>query len=164
MAGTTPTADDRATFWQRLDGINAGMLGCAPDWRLVPMSHYADPDQGALWFITAEGVHIEKALRDGPQQAVHAVGDGSGKLYARIEGQLSLSNDAAKLDELWNTVAASWFEDGKRDDDIRLLKLTLTEAEVWATDSGLAFLYQVAKARLTGAEPDMGDHFQVRFT
>lgn len=39
---------DRETFWKRLDDVNAGMLGCDPDWRLVPMSHYADPDEDAL--------------------------------------------------------------------------------------------------------------------
>ena len=30
--------DNRDTFWKRLEGINAGMLGAEPDWRLVPMS------------------------------------------------------------------------------------------------------------------------------
>ena len=48
----------RDDFWQRLDGINAGMLGVTDDLNLVPMSHTADRDQMALWFITAEGVNL----------------------------------------------------------------------------------------------------------
>lgn len=156
-------SDDRKVFWDRLDGINAGMLGAAPDWRLVPMSHYADPEQGALWFITAEGVDLVDAVKGGPQKAVHAVSDGSGELYARIEGTLSLSDDRAKLDELWNAVASSWFEDGKQDDDIRLLRFDIAEAEVWATTGGIGFLYQLAKSKVTGDQPDMGEHFNVRF-
>ena len=155
--------DNRETFWKRLEDVNAGMLGSAPDWRLVPMSHYPDPQAGALWFITAEGTDLVKAVKGGPQHAVHVVAEGGGKLYARIEGRLELSNDAAKLDELWNAVASSWFEEGKRDDDLRLLKLTLSAAEVWATTGKLGFLYEVAKSKVTGVKPDMGDHFEVSF-
>ena len=157
------TTDNREIFWKRLEDVNAGMLGCDPDWRLVPMSHYADPDQGALWFITAEGTELVDLTRDGARQAVHVVSSAGDKLYARIEGRLELSNDRAKLDELWNAVASTWFEDGKQDDDIRLLKFSIASAEVWATTGGLGFLYQVAKAKLTGDQPDMGEHFEVVF-
>ncbi|HRO14232.1 MAG TPA: pyridoxamine 5'-phosphate oxidase family protein [Paracoccus sp. (in: a-proteobacteria)] len=155
--------DNRETFWKRLEGINAGMLGCAPDWRLVPMTHYPDRQAGVLWFITAEGVDLEQSVRNGAQKAVHAVGDGDGQLYARIEGQLELSNDRAKLDEVWNAVASSWFENGERQEDARLLKLTISEAEVWTTTGRLGFFYEIAKAKVTGAEPDMGEHFKVSF-
>ena len=154
---------DRETFWKRLDDVNAGMLGCDPDWRLVPMSHYADPDEDALWFITAAGTDLVESVEGGAKKAVHAVGDGDGQLYARIEGKLELSNDKAKLDEIWNAVASSWFEDGKQDEDVRLLKLKLSTAEVWATTGGLGFLYEVAKSKVTGAKPDTGDHFTVSF-
>ena len=155
---------DRDTFWKRLDGINAGMLGCAPDWRLVPMSHYADRDQSVLWFITADGTDLVKAVEGGPQQAVHVVSEGGDKLYARMEGTLELSNDKAKLDEIWNAVASSWFEDGKQDEDVRLLKLKLSTAVVWATTGGLGFLYEVAKSKVTGAKPDMGEQYEIAFS
>ena len=154
---------DRETFWKRLDDVNAGMLGCDPDWRLVPMSHYADPDEDALWFITAEGTDLAEAVAVGAKKAVHVVSSQGGKLYARIEGELSLSDDREKLDEIWNAVASSWFEDGKQDDDVRLLRLSLSAAEVWSTDGGLGFMYQIAKSKLTGAKPDMGEHFEISF-
>lgn len=155
--------NERDLFWKRLEDVTAGMLGCEPDWRLVPMSHHTDPDGAALWFITAAGTDLTDALSGGPQKAVHAVSSQGGKLYARIEGQLELSNDEAKLDEVWNAIASSWFENGKRDDDVRLLKLTLQSAEVWTTEGGVAFFYQIAKSKLTGSKPDMGDHFEVDF-
>lgn len=156
-------ADDRATFWNRLKGSDAGMLGCEPDWRLVPMSHYADPEAGALWFITNAGTDLAKSVQDGAKKACHAVADSSSKLYARIEGQLEMSDDKAKLDEIWSAVADSWFEGGERDPDVRLLKLTPAEAEVWATDGGLAFFYEIAKSKVTGKKPDVGEHFEVSF-
>ncbi|MDO5631410.1 MAG: pyridoxamine 5'-phosphate oxidase family protein [Paracoccus sp. (in: a-proteobacteria)] len=155
--------DHRDTFWNRLDDINAGMLGCDPDWRLVPMSHYADRDAGALWFITAAGTDLVEVVSTGARRAVYTIADGGGALFARIEGQLAASDDQAKLDEIWNAIAASWFEDGRQDNDIRLLRLDLSQAEVWATHGGLGFLFQIAKSRVTGDQPDMGAHFELTF-
>lgn len=154
---------DQDTFWKRLDGINAGMLGSVEHLNFVPMSHYANPDQGALWFITAEGTDLEKQAAAGAFDAMHIVGDASGGLWARIEGQIELSQDRAKLDELWSAVASAWFEDGEQDPDIRLLKFTLTGAEVWSTTGGLGFLYQIAKANLTSSKPDIGEHYRLSF-
>ncbi|WP_410218372.1 pyridoxamine 5'-phosphate oxidase family protein [Paracoccus sp. (in: a-proteobacteria)] len=150
-------------FWSRLEDINSGMLGVTEDPRLVPMSHYADRDESRLWFITAKGTDLVETLGTGPKDAIHVVSDGGEGLYARIHGRLSLSDDAAKLDELWNAVASSWFEDGRRDDDIQLLRMDLSETEVWATGGRIAFLYQIARSKVTGATPDMGEHYTLRF-
>ncbi|MDO5647958.1 pyridoxamine 5'-phosphate oxidase family protein [Paracoccus sp. (in: a-proteobacteria)] len=153
--------DNNTLFWDRLDGINSGMLGIIDGARLVPMSHYADPDENALWFITATGTDL--ANQANGDEAIHVVSDGGKGLFARIHGTLSRSDDQEKLDELWNAIASSWFEDGRQDDDVQLLKLSLTEAEVWATNGSLSFLYQIAKSKITGSKPDMGDHFDLTF-
>ena len=153
--------DNLEKFWGRLDDINTGMLGATSDLRLVPMSHYVDRKTGCLWFITAKGTELATQAASGPKDAIHIVSDAREGLYTRIDGQLSLSEDRAKLDELWNAVAASWFEDGKQDEDVQLLQFRPTKAEVWTTDGSLAFLYEIAKAHLTDQKPDMGDHFSV---
>lgn len=159
---TQSPAEHRATFWRRLKGINAGMLGLRSDQQFLPMSHQiAEDDDRTLWFITARGTHLVEALGGGPQEAMHLVAEGGGKLYARIEGRLELSNDQAKLDEIWSQVAASWFEEGREDPDLRLLKFTISGGEVWTTTGGIGFLYEVAKARVTGIKPDMGEHFEI---
>lgn len=151
------------TFWKRLDDINSGMLGLTEDPRLVPMSHYADRDLNTLWFITAKGADLSQSLRDGAKDALHVVSSANEGLYTRIHGRLSLSNDSKKLDELWNAVASSWFEEGRQDPDVQLLRLDLAEAEVWATGGRAAFLYEIAKSKLTGSKPDMGDHYSLTF-
>ncbi|TYP68704.1 general stress protein 26 [Stutzerimonas stutzeri] len=155
--------DHNHQFWSRLDDINSGMLGVTQDSRLVPMSHYTDRKVGVLWFITAKDTDLARSVASGPQDAMHVVSDGGQGLYARIHGTLSLSDIRAKLDELWNAVASSWFEDGKQDPDVQLLRLDLTEAEVWATGGSMAFLYQIAKSKITGDKPDMGDHYSLTF-
>lgn len=155
--------DHADTFWKRIDDSNSGMLGLTEDPRLVPMSHYSDRDAGALWFITAKGTDLASSLTPGGKPAIHVVSDGGQGLYTLIHGTLSLSEDRAKLDELWNAVASSWFEDGKQDPDVQLLRFDLTEAEVWATGGSLSFMYQIAKSKITGDKPDMGEHYSLRF-
>ncbi|WP_411838822.1 pyridoxamine 5'-phosphate oxidase family protein [Paracoccus sp. ME4] len=155
--------DHNHQFWSRLDDINSGMLGLTHDARLVPMSHYTDRKANVLWFITARDTDLARSVASGAQPAIHVVSDAGQGLYARIHGQLSLSDNSVKLDELWNAVASSWFEDGKQDPDVQLLRFDLDEAEVWATGGSLSFLYQIAKSKITGDKPDMGDHYSLTF-
>ncbi|WP_347138693.1 pyridoxamine 5'-phosphate oxidase family protein [Paracoccus sp. SSK6] len=152
-----------ATFWKRLEDINSGMLGLSEDARLTPMSHYAEPESNILWFITAKGTDLAKSVADGGKPAVHVVSDAAEGLYASIHGRLSLSDDEAKLDELWNAVASSWFEEGKRDPDVQLMRFDLADAEVWATGGKLSFIYEIAKSKVTGQKPDMGEHYSLTF-
>ncbi len=155
------THEQKDTFWTRLDKVRAGMLHTDPD-RVVPMSHYVDEDRGVLWFITAEGTDAHEAAKEG-KAVHHIVGEADAKLYARIDGRLSVSDDKEKLDELWSPVAAAWFEDGREDDNVRLIKLTPTKAEAWMTDGAAGFLYEIAKANLSETTPDAGDHGVIRF-
>ncbi len=150
-------------FWDRLEDTRTGMMG-ATGARPVPMSHYVDDDdpEKVIWFITAKGTDLVKAAATRADAQYIISSDGE-SFYACINGTLSLSNDEAKLDKLWNAVASAWFEDGKRDDDLQLMRFDLTDAEVWATDGGIKFLYEVAKAHLTDSKPDMGDHGTLRF-
>ncbi|MCF3973921.1 pyridoxamine 5'-phosphate oxidase family protein [Paracoccus sp. EGI L200073] len=153
----------RAMFWDRLDDISVAMLGLTDDMRLVPMSHYSDRDEAALWFITARGTELAEAVATGPVPALHVVGDGGMGLSARIEGRLSRISDKAKLDELWNAVTSSWFEEGRQDDDVHLMRLDPSSAKVWITGGSASFLYKIAKSKVTGETPDLGEHLRLDF-
>jgi general stress protein 26 len=107
-------------FWDRLEDIRAGMLSAdgAP---AVPMSHYSDDDGGPIWFITAKGTDLAKtATLPTPSQYIVCCPHES--LYARIDGTLTAVTDAETLDEIWNGIASTWFEDGKQDEDVQLLR------------------------------------------
>lgn len=147
-------------FWDRAEAINAGMLAPMGSDRWVPMSHTADAAANRLWFITAKGTDIVDALKTGATPATYLLADNAKGLFAQVTGTLSLSDDRAKLKDLWNVVADSWFEGGIDDPDIRLVSLQIKAGEVWVTPtSGVRFLFSIAKARVTGDEPDLGDHF-----
>lgn len=155
--------DIKKEFWDRLEDTRVGMLS-AGSARAVPMSHYVDEDAPTptIWFITAKDTDLSKAAGTGAP-GTFIVCSTDGQLHTRIEGTLSQSNDRAELDRLWNKIAEAWFEGGKDDPDVQLLRFDLKEAEVWLTGGGLKFLYEVAKANLTDSKPDIGDHAVLRF-
>ena len=148
-------------FWDRIEDIRTGMLG-TDEARSVPMSHYVDKEANALWFITANGTDLAKTAQSGAS-AEYVVISNDEHLYARVDGKVQAVTDPAKLDELWSAIAGAWFEDGRQDDDVQLVRMDLSTAEVWATGGSLSFLYEIAKAHLTDEKPDMGQHGTVRF-
>lgn len=152
----------KTKFWDRAEDVNAGMLDSSDGARLVPMSHYSDRDGHKLWFITAAGTQAEEAVEAGAKDCTYVICDNDKGLFAHLKGSLALSTDRAKLEELWNPIASSWFKGGIDDPDLRLLSFSLTGGEVWTTPtSGLRFMFNVAKAQLTGDQPDMGEHFSL---
>lgn len=154
-------SDLNQTFWDRLGKSRTGMLG-ATSAPAAPMTHYVDAPNNALWFITAKSTDLGKAA-DATSKAQYTVANDAEQIYARVDGTLATVNDPEKLDELWSVFAAAWFEEGKRDADVQLIRLDLSEAEVWSTGGKLSFFYEVAKANLSGGTPDSGQHGTLRF-
>ncbi|MBU2959076.1 pyridoxamine 5'-phosphate oxidase family protein [Paracoccus sp. 1_MG-2023] len=159
----TEQHDNADKFWKRLDDVRSGMLGTTGEARLIPMSHYADREQRVLWFITARDTELAKDLATGSKPGVHVVSDGGEGIYTRCHGRLSLTDDRAKLEELMGGVASAWFDKGEKDPDAQLVRMDLTEAEVWTTEGSLAFMYHIAKAKVTGETPNVGKHFALTF-
>ncbi|WBU57635.1 pyridoxamine 5'-phosphate oxidase family protein [Paracoccus sediminicola] len=151
--------DVKTEFRDRLEKVRTGMLEV--DGRFLPMSHNLIENDPHFWFITAKETPMAKAAAQSAQARYTICSDGKG-LYADIQGALELSNDQEKLDEVWSVIASSWFEEGKQDPDLQLVRYTPAKAEVWLTDSGaIGFLYEVAKANITGDQPDMGTHTSI---
>lgn len=158
---TAHPADIREEFWDRAEDITAGMLsseGAAPR----PMAHTAKPKDNALWFITAKGTDIAEAAAQS-KTGQYILACGHSQLYAAINGQLRVETSPEKLDEIWSPMAAVWFDDGRQDDDICLVRFTPTEGEVWATEGSAKALFEFAKAHMTDERLDMGDHGKVTF-
>ena len=100
-----------------MEETRAGMLATEGG-RAVPMSHYVERDANTLWFITANGTDLAKTAQTGAA-AEYLISSASESLYARIDGTVQAVTDPQKLDDLWSAVAAAWFEDGRKDDDIQ---------------------------------------------
>ncbi len=115
-----------------------------------------------MWFITASDSAADSTAKGGGETWFH-VAHSKAHLYATVFGKLAVVNDSDKLDELWNAFAAAWFENGRDDSAVQLVKFTPHEAEIWSGDGGASFLYEIAKANITGDTPDAGEHGRVVF-
>ncbi len=158
-------SDQRKEFYDRLENVRAGMLGLQSDNALVPMSpNFDDDEPGAIWFLSAIGTHLVDTVATAPQDAKFVVADAKSGLYADIAGRLEISDNQAKLDDIWNPIAAAWFEEDKQDPDLRLLKFIPAKAEAWlTTNSGFKFFYEIIKANVTDQMPDTGKQISLTF-
>lgn len=157
--------DLKTEFWTRMSSVRSGMLGIKGHGRLVAMSPHVDKDlPGSIWFVTANSTELGKSVAMGEQSAQLVLSDDAAGLYADIEGTLSHSSDKQELDEIWNSVASAWFDKGKEDPDVCLMQFVPSVGEIAVTTtSGVKFLYQIAKANLTGDDPDVGSKGTVTF-
>ena len=104
-----------------------------------------------MWFFTSSENHIVEALSQG-RRAIATFAD-KGELYASIQGSLSLSQDRAMIDKLWNPQVAAWYEDGKDDPKLRLLRFDAERAEIWLDGSSLL----AGVKSLLGVDPKIDD-------
>ncbi len=156
--------DLKGTFWDRVENVNVGMLSAqGTDPR--PMAHHArreDGAHGALWFLTADSTDIGKDAAAG-KSARYQIASGDAKIYAFVDGTLSIETDRAKLEEIWSPMDAAWFEDGKDDPNVRLVRFTPTKAEVWASDSTAKALYDMATSAMGDGTASPGTHGKITF-
>ena len=145
----TDDAKIEARFWNSLAAERVVMLGMdgIEDGFARPMIVQIDEERSPLWFFTSSENHIVEALAQG-RRAIATFAD-KGELYASIQGSLSLSQDRAMIDRLWNPQVAAWYEDGKDDPKLRLLRFDAERAEIWLDGSSLV----AGIKSLLGADP-----------
>jgi general stress protein 26 len=69
-----------------------------------------------------------------------------------------VSRDQAKIDELWNPWAAAYFENGREDPSVALLKIEVDTIEYWDLDKpAVVQAFEVLKGIVTKKAPDVGD-------
>ncbi len=120
-----------------------------------PMAVKEREFDGDLWFFTEDPSHKTDEIRSNPQVNVALE---SGKGWVSLAGRAQVVKDAAKIDELWDTGAQAWFEEGRGDPKVALLKVTAHTAEYWASDDPKPLvLLKYAKAAVTGGRPTIGE-------
>jgi general stress protein 26 len=133
---TSPT-ELREQFWKELKSDMTMMVGLAAvdEAHTRPMTAQLLHDgRGPIWFFTAKDTALAKALRR-DHRAIATFASKGHELFATVHGTLTLDNDRATVDKLWNRFVAAWFEGGKDDPKLALLRFEPEEAEIWLNDS-----------------------------
>lgn len=111
-----------------LDGVEDG--------HSRPMTAQAEGDKGPIWFFTSVDNGVAKNLKAG-SRAIAAFSSKDHSLFASIRGSIVRDNDRAVIDRLWNPFVAAWYEGGKNDPKLVLLRLDAERGEVWLNESSL---------------------------
>ena len=134
----TDTRDLEKKFWKALDKDRTVMLG-ASDVEPRPMTAMAEEQHAPLWFFTSIDTELAQSL-EGSGAGHAATASFASKdhdLFATITGQVMIDNDRAVIERLWNPVVAAWYEDGKDDPKLALLRFDLQKAEIWLDASSI---------------------------
>ncbi|WP_377290818.1 pyridoxamine 5'-phosphate oxidase family protein [Rhizobium sp. SG2393] len=154
----------RQQLFDQIHSVHAGMLGVeGSGLHMQPMAPFLDEQTATIWFYTKTSAEIVSAIGSGGHAHFCVIGNDH-DYHACVAGRITVTKDAARIDQFWNSVVEAWFEGGKNDPELTMLALRMEDAEIWAsTGSTLKFGWEIAKAKLTDSEPDVGVKTHVVF-
>lgn len=121
-----------------------------------PMAVQQVDDQGNIWFISSSesNKNFEILEDDRVQLFFSKIADSH---YLSVFGNATIYKDQEKIEKLWNPIAKAWFEEGKKDPKVTVIKVSPSDAYYWDTKDGkLVAFAKWATAALTGKGTDDG--------
>lgn len=124
-----------------------------------PMSARVKREENAIYFLTSSETGKVDELARFPNVSL-GFADNANHSYVVIAGKANVSNDRAKIKELWSPFDKAFWE-SEDDPTIRLITVTPEDAELWDGPNGLIASAKMLFAVATGAKPDIGDNAKV---
>lgn len=167
MADLQKTRNEPAEqLFEFLDGSHAVMVGLdQPGRGMQPMAPQIDEDRRGIWFFTKRDSELGGSVTAHPaSRARLCLISPDHDYHAFVSGALSEETDKTLVDTFWSPVVAAWFDKGKQDPNLAMLRFDASEADIWASSgSAIRFAWEIAKANLDGDEPDLGEMQHVVF-
>jgi general stress protein 26 len=127
-------------FWKALRSDRVVLLGLpgVEGGHSQPMTAQVGTDDGPglLWFFSSRDTDFVRQLGNGSHAVAHFAAKGH-DLFASLDGILVPFNDRDMIDRLWNPHVAAWFNDGKDDPSVQLLRLEPRRLQVWLNEGSL---------------------------
>lgn len=125
-------------FWKALKTDMTVMLGLdgVEDGHARPMTAQVELMRSPLWFFTARDNGIVQNL-DQSNRAIATFASKGHDPFATIHGDLKVDNDRVVIDRLWNRFVAVWYEGGKDDPKLVLLRFDAEYAEIWLNETSI---------------------------
>ena len=116
-----------------------------------------------IWFIGHKPSETVDNIEQNPEVNLAYVTQESDK-YLSISGTAELVEDEEKLNELWSVMYNAYFEQGKEDPMVQLIKVVPHGAEYWANGNAITSAVKMAAAALTdnAVEKSLGENFSIK--
>ena len=146
---STP-AELKRKFFKALASDKTMMLGLVglEDSNARPMTAQIEGEEGPIWFFSSTESNLVKQLAESDIGFATFVSKNQ-DLYASVNGLLVLDNNKSMIDALWNPFVAAWYEGGKDDPKLALLRFDLDNGEIWLDGSSIIAGIKM----LLGADP-----------
>ena len=159
MANDNAADIDRT--WELMKKIGFAMLVThdGDKLRARPMAAHVDRDANAIYFLTDARRHKDDEIARNPNVNL-SFADAGDQKYVSVTGTAEVSNDRAKIRELFSMPAKAWW-DSAEDPNIRVLKVIPDDAEFWDSPGTAISYVKMAAAAVTGTRPDIGTNRKV---
>lgn len=143
-----------------VNAIDIGMLCSRPkedDYvYAIPMSRQEVDDEGNIWFLFSSESETFRNLQKNDQVSL-LFSDVKSYNFLSINGVAEVSQDAQKIDKYWSKIVEAWFEKGREDARIRVLKVIPKEAHYWDNKTNkLVTFFKIAVSAVSGSKMDIG--------
>lgn len=102
-----------------------------------PMAPQMVDDDGTIWFLSAKDSHKNLEVQENPEVQLLFQGTAFNN-YLSLYGRVIISQDKAKIHELWEPTMNTWFTEGEDDPRITVLQFIPSEGYYWDTKNGIA--------------------------
>lgn len=150
----------RKKLKELVDKIDVGILCTYPPDQpyvhAVPMSRQEVDEEGNIWYLFSSESDTFSHLQQNNKVSIlfSQVSDYS---FLSLNGVASVSQDKARIEKYWNKFVEAWFEKGKEDPRIRVMKVRVDDAHYWDNKtSKLVTFLKVATSAITGKKLDIG--------
>lgn len=121
-----------------------------------PMSVLEVDDSGNFWFMSGRDSHKNFDINDDPDVQL-LFSNTSSSEYLSVYGFAEIIKDRGKIEELWTPIARTWFNEGKDDPDLTLIRVQPADAHYWDTKSNkMIQLIKIASGAILGKTMDDG--------
>src|SRR5690606_16812890 len=87
-----------------------------------PMSVQKVDDEGNLWFMSANDSHCNAEIGMDPYVRLYFQGSAHSDFMV-LSGKATISEDRAKIKELWEPIMKTWFTEGENDPRISVIRV-----------------------------------------
>jgi general stress protein 26 len=122
-----------------------------------PMSLQETDNEGNLWFISSDTSNKNFEIKDDRKVQLFFINN-SDYQYLSVFGEASIYKDKTTIEDKWSPMAKAWFEDGKDDPHVSIIRVEPSETYYWDTKAGkLVSLFTFVASAITGKTTNNAD-------
>lgn len=122
-----------------------------------PMSLQETDTEGNLWFISSDASNKNFQIAEDNRVQLLFMNNSNSE-YLSVFGQAFIYKDKSTIEDKWSNLASAWFEEGKDDPKVSIIRVAPQDTYYWDTKAGkLVSLISFAAAAISGTKTDNSD-------